>query len=133
MALDNQLYLRIVDLLTMQFPLPSTTQELIQDITLIVSILALLFGTGVIPRFRAWFVTPTTAEAWIEKGLKNRLIGKHEEAIGCFDKALEIDPENIDAWNGKVHSPGAIGRSNEQDIAFNKILGLTALQARKKK
>ena len=35
-----------------------------------------------------------------ERAIKDNL-GRDEEAIECYDKAIEIDPEYADAWNSK--------------------------------
>jgi tetratricopeptide (TPR) repeat protein len=38
------------------------------------------------------------AEKMINEGQSFRVLGQFEEAMSCFDKALEIDPKNVRAW-----------------------------------
>lgn len=92
--------------------------------------MALLFGPGILPRLlprlRALFNFSATPEIWIERGKKKYQIGRLDEAINCFNEALEIDPENIDAWNNKVGPLMRLGRDKEASIAFSKVIALTA-------
>jgi tetratricopeptide (TPR) repeat protein len=111
-------------------PLPSTTQEWLAAIGLLIAILVLLFGSGIIPRLLSRFTTPVTSEAWVKKGLKNYQIGKLDEAISCFNEALEIDHENIDAWYYKVDPLKTLGRDKEANIAFSKAIALKAKKQR---
>ena len=43
-----------------------------------------------------------TALHWLIEGFTLSDLGKHEEAIKCYDKAIEIDPENETALNNKI-------------------------------
>ena len=40
--------------------------------------------------------------SWIEKGARFGNGGLFEEALRCFNKALELDPKDADAWYNKV-------------------------------
>jgi tetratricopeptide (TPR) repeat protein len=42
-----------------------------------------------------------TAEEWFNEGRTLAKLERYEEAIRCFDKALEIDPKFVDAWCNK--------------------------------
>ena len=47
-----------------------------------------------------------TATDWNEKGIslfkrKNMITGKYQELIECCDRAIKIDPNNINAWYNK--------------------------------
>jgi len=44
---------------------------------------------------------PKNAVAWFAKGFALDDSGRNEEAIRCYDKALEIDPENEEVKNDK--------------------------------
>jgi tetratricopeptide (TPR) repeat protein len=46
---------------------------------------------------------PLNARAWDQKGNALFELGKHEEALACFDKVTVFDPAYLDAygWNGK--------------------------------
>jgi len=48
--------------------------------------------------------------SWYEKGLAFFNLGKYNESIGCYDKAIEIDPRNGGAWMGKGEALFALGR-----------------------
>ena len=40
---------------------------------------------------------PKSADAWYYKGSSNLCLGKPKEAIDCYDKALKINPELLEA------------------------------------
>ncbi len=47
-------------------------------------------------------VVVPTAEEWYNKGIVlDKADRRFEEAVRCYDKALEIDPEYTQAWYGK--------------------------------
>ena len=50
------------------------------------------------------------ASAWNNKGYALFNQGKDDEAEKCFDKALEIDPENMDALLNKGGALGGQGK-----------------------
>lgn len=43
---------------------------------------------------KALEIDPTYAEAWMRKGILLNLLKRYEEAISCYDKALEIHPSD---------------------------------------
>ena len=65
-------------------------------------------------------------EAWEcnNKGLSLAHLDRHEEALGCFDKALEIDPHNEAAWANKGACLGSLGRHEEAIRCYDKALEL---------
>ncbi len=42
-----------------------------------------------------------SADLWNNKGYALYKLGKNDEAITCYDKAIEIDPNSASAWNNK--------------------------------
>ena len=64
----------------------------------------------------------STAKEWIEKGYVLNDQGKYLEAIECFNKALEIDPEYAEAWNNKGISLRKLGRYEEAIECYDKAL-----------
>jgi len=49
-------------------------------------------------------INPDYIEAWHWKGVALYNQGNYEEAIKCFDKALEINPDYSKSLNGKVEA-----------------------------
>lgn len=41
------------------------------------------------------------ANAWFNKANALDEIGKYDEAIKCYDKAIEINSEDVGAWNNE--------------------------------
>ena len=59
---------------------------------------------------------PTFARAWYEKGNSLAVLGRYEEAIICFEKALEFSQSKIleaEAWRGKVRALVGLRRREE--------------------
>jgi tetratricopeptide (TPR) repeat protein len=48
-----------------------------------------------------------------DKGAVLTAAGRHKEAIACYDKALNTDPELAFAWFNKAKSFAALGRADE--------------------
>jgi len=65
-----------------------------------------------------------TAASWHKKGASLGTLGRHEEAIECFDKALAIDPRSAVAWSGKGVPLRALGRHEEAIECFDKALAI---------
>jgi tetratricopeptide (TPR) repeat protein len=65
-----------------------------------------------------------SADEWNEKGCDLGDQGKHQEAIKCFDKAIEIEPNDIDAWNGKGNALYCLGKYDEAIRCYDKALDI---------
>jgi tetratricopeptide (TPR) repeat protein len=65
-----------------------------------------------------------TASAWQNKGVSLNELGRHEEAIACYDKALEIDPGDGNTWSNKGTALGALGRYQDAIACLDQALRL---------
>jgi tetratricopeptide (TPR) repeat protein len=79
------------------------------------------------PKLRNTEIEPETYDKllkWLDKGIELYNSKKYDEAIPCFDKALEIDPKYILAlvYKGSVLSD--LGRNGEALPYFDKVLGI---------
>jgi serine/threonine protein kinase len=63
-----------------------------------------------------------TAVLWNNRGISLGALGRHEEAIACYAKALEIDPRDFNAWNNKGTAFGALGRDEHAIDCFQRAL-----------
>jgi len=63
-----------------------------------------------------------TAAYWNAKGASLAALGRHEEAVRHYDKALEIDPRCAPAWNNKGVSLQGVGRHEEAIHCLDKAL-----------
>jgi tetratricopeptide (TPR) repeat protein len=66
-----------------------------------------------------------TTDSWLKKGQELGRNGSYEEAIKAYDKALELDPRNAQAWfaKGTVLSLLA-GSTNDDDLYEDSIKAL---------
>ena len=62
----------------------------------------------------------TQVLAWINKGKALYELGRPEEAIECFDKAIELDPKKASAWYNKGTALTSLGRPEEAIECFDK-------------
>ena len=58
----------------------------------------------------------------ISQGLQLNIDGKHEEAIQCFDRALEIDPTDESTWESKGDALNSLGKHEEAIQCFDRAL-----------
>ena len=59
---------------------------------------------------------------FINLGISQILLGKHEEAIPALRRALVIDPDNVNATLNLAETELALGRKREAETLFRKAL-----------
>jgi len=64
----------------------------------------------------------SSAIVWHNKGVDLAKLGKYEEAIACYDKALEIDPKDESAWYNKGVDLAKLGKYEEAIACYDKAL-----------
>ena len=64
--------------------------------------------------------SPNDANAWNDKGKDHTELGKYDETIICFDKALEINQKYAYAWNGKGKDHTELGKGEDAKECFDK-------------
>ena len=60
------------------------------------------------------------ANTWNDKGNSLYSLGRHEEAIACFDEAIQLDPKYSTAWSNKGDSLKKLGRDEDAEQCFAK-------------
>jgi tetratricopeptide (TPR) repeat protein len=61
---------------------------------------------------------------WNSKGASLDALGQHEDAIGCFDKALAIDLRCATAWTNKGLALIGLGRKGEAISCYDQALAI---------
>lgn len=69
-------------------------------------------------------LSPKYIDAWINKGYALVDLGKHEEAIKCFDQVLRINENDADTWSDKGASLGSLMRYSEALDCIDKSIKL---------
>ena len=69
------------------------------------------------------------AETWFNKGVALFGKGQFEEAIACFDRAIEINPRYADAWYHKGVALGNLGRSGEEIACYDRAIEINPRDA----
>ncbi|MFZ1127897.1 tetratricopeptide repeat protein [Methanoregula sp.] len=73
---------------------------------------------------KRWGLVLTTAEIWFNRGVDFSNLGKNQEALQAFDKALSIDPNNASVWYNKGIAISKLGLIQDSLDAFNKALSI---------
>ena len=60
------------------------------------------------------------------KGIALIILGEYDRALGCFDKALKLNPENAFAWKYKGRALEGLGKNDEAAACFKKAEDLEA-------
>ena len=63
-----------------------------------------------------------TAESWYKTGKESLNKGEWKDAIGAYDKALQIDPTHVKAWSDKAVALDMLGKRDEAIQAFDKAI-----------
>ena len=67
---------------------------------------------------RRYMIDPFDIYAWNNKGVALGVLARHEEAISCFLKAIEIEPEYATAWKNLGVAYQSLHRDREAEEAF---------------
>ncbi|MCJ7530755.1 MAG: serine/threonine-protein kinase [Anaerolineales bacterium] len=94
-----------------------TFSELRQDLELL---LITQIGETICPSQ----VKELEAWEWNNKGTSLHSLGHREEAILCYDQALELDPRHVKAWYNKGASLDSLGRYEEAIRCYDQALEL---------
>ena len=86
--------------------------------------LAIIFLNRTGRRVKVAEVGEQSVAFWCNKGAALDTLGRNEEAISCYDKALGIDPRYTIAWNNKGIAFHILGRHEEAIGCFNKALAI---------
>src|SRR5438067_1954091 len=65
-----------------------------------------------------------SAACWLDKGTSLAALGRHEEAIECYNKALLIDGRSADVWFEKAVSLVALNRREDALVCYNRSIAL---------
>lgn len=63
-----------------------------------------------------------SVKAWNNKGIALSERDRFDEAIKCYDKALELDPQDTDVWNNKGTALDRMERFDEAIASFDNAL-----------
>jgi tetratricopeptide (TPR) repeat protein len=63
-----------------------------------------------------------TASFWSNKGISLTALKQYEEALDCYDKALQIDPQSSVIWDNKGNALLGLGRYEEAVGCYDKAL-----------
>lgn len=64
------------------------------------------------------------ADAWYDKAVSYGATGEFQKAVDCFDKVLEISPDNADAWFNRGRALGKLGKFLRAIDSFDRALAL---------
>ena len=62
------------------------------------------------------------SELWHEKGLIHAIGKEYEQAIASWDRALEIKPDDHQAWNNRGNALGNLGRYEQAIASYDQAL-----------
>ena len=62
--------------------------------------------------------------SWFNKGNSLDELGRNDEAIACYDKALSIDRQYDEAWNNKGGTLLALGQLEAAIVCFDNALAI---------
>jgi tetratricopeptide (TPR) repeat protein len=62
------------------------------------------------------------AKVWSNRGTALANLGKYQQAIECFDKAIEINPNDVNIWNSKGTALANLGKYQQAIECFDKAI-----------
>jgi tetratricopeptide (TPR) repeat protein len=77
-----------------------------------------------IPVFGQITASEWVEHGWVDQGMFLYNQGKYAEAIGAFDKAIELNPQYAEAWCWKGLTLGLLGKYDEATQACDKAIEL---------
>ncbi len=73
----------------------------------------------------------SSSELWVYRGAMYHATQKFEEAIECYNKAIELDPQDINAWEFRANSFARLGQKQQMLDDLIKAFGLNPLHKKK--
>jgi tetratricopeptide (TPR) repeat protein len=70
-----------------------------------------------------------TADYWLQNGNEYFLNSSYELAERCYSKAIEINPEDAEAWNGKGMALCSQDKHEEAIMAYDRAIEINPLDA----
>lgn len=67
---------------------------------------------------------PNFHDAWYNRGVALKDLGRYEEAILSYDRALELQPNSSETWNNRGAVLRSLGRVEEAVASYDKALEL---------
>lgn len=67
-----------------------------------------------------------TAKEWFDEGHALASLKRYEEAIGCYDNAIEVDPKDAIAWHGKGYAFARLKRYEDAIRSYDKSIGINS-------
>jgi len=64
------------------------------------------------------------AEEWFDKGVKLSDLGKYQEAVACYDRAIDINPGFTNALYNKGAAEDKIGKGQDAVLSYKRFLDL---------
>ena len=68
---------------------------------------------------RAAAIFPGCPEAWTNRGVCLRAMGRRAEAIESYDRAIELEPSLVSAWNNRANVLAELGRLDDALAAYD--------------
>jgi tetratricopeptide (TPR) repeat protein len=72
---------------------------------------------------------PQLAETWNNTGNVFKNAGRYDNAITCYDRAVDIDPMMAEAWLNKGFALQKLGREKEAQLALVTAMELDIMLA----
>ncbi len=69
-------------------------------------------------------VNPVNIALWEIKGDTFEKIGKHDKALDCYEKVLQVDPGRVEVWNKKGVILRETGKISEALKCFDRAIQL---------
>jgi len=70
------------------------------------------------------------ASEWTNKGKSLQHLRRFDDAIKCYDRALEINPQLAEGWNNKGNSLHSLGRHDDAIKCYDRALEINPKQAK---
>jgi len=89
---------------------------------LLIKAKSILILIALISLFMCAFGTEDTAYYWLKKGNDFYIKESYELALDCYNKSIELDPQNASAWNLKGYALDRQGKHDEAIKAYDRAI-----------